>query len=158
MDNRSMAAPAAHVLYIAAPRERLWSTLIDPEAMRAYFFGRRIESTFEAGAAMRVLMPDGSVDASGRVLEIDPPRLMRMSWEIERLRGVVPASVVSFEMEPFGEMCRLTMTETFPAPVAEPLVEGSRRIWPLVLSSLKSLVETGRAPEVDLVKLMQEAD
>jgi hypothetical protein len=51
---------------------------------------------------------------------------------------------VTFDLEPADEMAKLTMTEEHPTPIEEKYLEGGRQGWPLILSGLKTLVETGR--------------
>lgn len=150
-------SPTSYVIYIAATREAIWSALTDGEQTRAYFFGRTAESDWQAGSAVRYRMPDGSTDVSGRILEIDPPRLVRFTWRVERFPDL-PEAIVSFEIDEAGEACRLAMTEDHPTPVDEALLEGGRRGWPIILSGLKSLLETGRVPEIDMRHLMGEGE
>ena len=52
---------------------------------------------------------------------------------------------MSYEIEPLGGgVVRLTMTEAHPTPIPAYLLEGGRQGWPMILSALKSLLETGK--------------
>jgi len=154
------AAPTIYVLYIAATPEAIWDALTKAEATKRYFFGRSVDSQWRPGSEIAYRMPNGQVDVSGRILEIDPPRLVRFTWMLEWLEAArdLPQTTVSFEIEPSGEACRLTMTEDHAGPMPEALLEGGRRGWPIILSGLKSLLETGRVPEIDLRHAMPEED
>lgn len=152
--------PTTYVIYIAAPPERIWAALTLAEFTKQYFFGRRIESDWKPGATVLYRMPNGSIDVSGRILEIDPPRLVRFTWNVESIPEArdLPEAIVSFEIEPLGEVCRLTMTEDHTGPVPEKWLEGGRRGWPIILSSLKSLMEIGRVPEIDMAHAVPSED
>jgi len=68
-------------LYIRATPEQVWDAITKSEFRRKYFFGTSIESTFEAGASMRSLSPDGTeVWGDNTVLESDPPRKLVHTW------------------------------------------------------------------------------
>ncbi len=56
--------------------------------------------------------------------------------------------MVAYEIEPMGEVVRLTMTESHPAPIPDYMLEGRRRGWPVILCGLKSLLETRRVPKI----------
>jgi len=56
----------------------------------------------------------------------------------------LPECIVTFQIDPLGDLVRLTMTESHPTPIDEKYLEGGRRGWPVILSGLKSLLETGR--------------
>ena len=92
-------------------------------------------------------MPDGRIDVKGDVRESDPPRKLVVSWAVDwnEEPRKLPEAVVSYEIEPIAEgvVC-LTMTEAHPTPIPASLLEGGRRGWPMILSGLKSLLETGK--------------
>ncbi len=71
-----------------------------------------------------------------------------MSWNVagnEQFKDL-PECIVTYEIEPSGEgVVRLTMTEAHPTPIPAFLLEGGRRGWPIILSGLKSLLETGKS-------------
>jgi uncharacterized protein YndB with AHSA1/START domain len=152
-------SPTNYVIYIAATREAIWSALTEGAQSRRYFFGRTVESEWRPGSSVVYRMPDGSVDVSGVIAEIDPPRFVRLTWAVERLAAEgLPQTVVTFDIEPAGEACRLIMTEDYAGPIPEAFLEGGRRGWPIILSGLKSLLETGRVPEIDLRHAMGDED
>lgn len=130
-------------VYIRATPEQLWQAITDPEFTRRYFHQSRVES--EWGPGDRVVWWIGDdVVVAGSVLECDPPRRLVTTWSFRRnpdLRDD-PPSRVSWEIEPMGDTCKLTLVhDDFPGETRTFRSVGSG--WPLVLSSLKSLLETG---------------
>lgn len=158
MDRELTSEPTEYRIYIAATRERIFEALTDGDTTRDYFFGRRVESDWKAGSAVHYRMPDGSVDVAGLILEIDPPRLIRLTWRPERPGMVLPEAIVSYEIVRFGGMCRLDLVEAHPEPIPRAHLEGGRRGWPIILSGLKTLIETGRPPEIDMLAVMNEGE
>jgi uncharacterized protein YndB with AHSA1/START domain/DNA-binding transcriptional ArsR family regulator len=131
-----------HVTYIASTPERVWDALTDPE-LTAQYWGHRNVSTWQTGASWehRRLDDDG-VDVVGTIVELDPPRRLVHTW-------MAPGDVddpslqsrVTFDIEPRGGDVRLTVThEDLPPEQRAGTTEG----WIIVVSSLKSFVETGR--------------
>lgn len=95
-------------------------------------------------------MPGGRADVKGRVVESDPALKLFVTWNtgwIETLKKP-PKAIVTDEIELIGEVVRLTMTESHPAPIPDYMLEGGRRGWPVILRGLKSLLETGRVPKI----------
>jgi uncharacterized protein YndB with AHSA1/START domain len=135
-----------YVTYIAATPEQVWDALTRPEFTSQYFFGRRIESDWKSGSPWKLLMSDGRVDVQGQVLVSERPRLLELSWHVEWNEEVraLPPNRVRYLIEPAGDAVRLTMTEIHDEPVEEKYLEGGRQGWPMILSGLKTLLETGR--------------
>ncbi|MBV9111106.1 MAG: SRPBCC family protein [Gemmatimonadetes bacterium] len=133
-----------YVTYIAAAPERVWEALTSAAFTERYFFGRRAESSWQPGADWCLRMPDGRIDVAGKVREADPPRRLSLSWRVEAMPDV-PECIVTYTIEPVGtEMVRLTMEEAHPTAIPAELLQGGRRGWPMILSGLKTLLETGR--------------
>jgi uncharacterized protein YndB with AHSA1/START domain len=83
MNERSGKCPNpqfVYVTYIRTTPEKLWRALIAPEFTRQYWVGTWQESEWKPGASWRIMIPDGRVGDSGKVLEIDPPRRLVLSW------------------------------------------------------------------------------
>jgi uncharacterized protein YndB with AHSA1/START domain len=137
-----------YVTYIRTTPEKLWRALLDPEFTRRYFFGAWAESEWKAGASYRVVAPDGGIAHSGEVVEIEPQRRLVQTWRNE-LRPELHAegySRLSYELEPQGEVVKLTVIHEIDKPESK-LIQSVSGGWPLVLASLKSLLETGEALE-----------
>jgi uncharacterized protein YndB with AHSA1/START domain len=141
-----------YVTYIASTPERVWQALTSAEFTRQYFFGRRIESEWKEGSPWRLLMEDGTVDVQGIVLVSDEPRLLEVSWHVEwnEEARALPYCRVRYEIEPLGGTTRLRMTEIHDEPIEEKYLEGGRQGWPMILSGLKTLIETGRPLAIEV--------
>jgi uncharacterized protein YndB with AHSA1/START domain len=135
-----------YVICIRTTPQNLWQALTDPAFTRQCWFDTWQECAWEAGASWRLMTPDGRVADSGEVLEIDPPRRLVLSWRHElspelRAEGY---SRMTYELEPFGESVKLTVIHEMDRPGSK-LIEGVADGWPPILSSLKSLLETGES-------------
>jgi uncharacterized protein YndB with AHSA1/START domain len=135
-----------YVTYIASTPDQVWDALTQSEFTGQYFFGRSIEIEPRAGGAFILRMPDGRVDVKGKVVTWDPPHRLAVTWLvdwIEEMRNL-PECLVSYEIAQAGDAVRLTMTEAHQWEVPDDLLSGGRAGWPAILSSLKSVLETGK--------------
>ena len=151
--------------FIAATPEAVWAALVERTFTQQYFFGLAIEIEPAAGGSFKLLKPEGSVHVSGTVIEWAPPRRLCVSWSVEGMAGFaeLPACLVSYDIETAGACVRLTMTEAHSWSVPEAILAGGRSGWPMILSGLKSLLETGRplaiaggGPPAGLVEAVQK--
>jgi uncharacterized protein YndB with AHSA1/START domain/DNA-binding transcriptional ArsR family regulator len=139
----SMDKPTlVYVTYIATTPDQLWAALTDPEITARYWGHRNVSSWTKGERWEHRRLADDGVDILGTILEVDPPRRLVHTWA-----GATDAddptrhSQVTFDLEPVGEVVRLTVThENLPAEQ----VQGTNDGWPKVLASLKSLLETGQ--------------
>ncbi|MES1199309.1 MAG: SRPBCC family protein [Pseudomonadota bacterium] len=141
-----------YVTYIKAAPQRIWDALTSPEISQLMFFGLRVQSDWKPGGHWAFHTPDGAVHDEGEVLEADAPKRLKLSWRvvfIEEARGLPPA-FITYELEPCGEATRLTMTQHQPEPIPKIFYEGGKQGWPLILSILKSVLETGAGFTVKL--------
>ncbi|MGA2256986.1 MAG: SRPBCC family protein [Thermoguttaceae bacterium] len=137
-----------YVTYIRTTPEKLWQALIDPEFTRRYWCDARQESEWKVGDSWRLMIPDGRVADSGEVLEIEPERRLVLSWRNEfkpelRAEGY---SRLTYELEKQGESVKLTITHRIDK-LESKFIEAVSDGWPLILASLKSLLETGESLE-----------
>jgi uncharacterized protein YndB with AHSA1/START domain len=136
-----------YVIYIASTPRKVWEALTSSEFTTRYFFGRTVESDWTAGSPWSLRKPDGTIDVKGLVRESDPPHKLVITWKVEgpaELRDL-PECVVTYEIDEAGEgVVRLAMTEAHPTPIPAYLLEGGRRGWPMILSGLKSVLETDK--------------
>ena len=130
-------------IYIRTTPERLWEAIVDPEIRRKYNFGASVTSEWMPGAPMRLTAQDGEILlGEGDVLEIDPPRrlvhtmLAHFSPEAEA-EGY---SRVTWEIEQVEDSCRLTLVHDQMRDGANEQLYGG---WPMILSGLKTWLETG---------------
>jgi uncharacterized protein YndB with AHSA1/START domain len=141
-----------YAIYIAAAPETVWTALTVGAFSKQYFFGRSVESRWTVGAPFTLRMADGRVDSEGEVLEAERPRLLSLSWRVVWLDEFkdLPPGRVTYRIDPVGDAVRL-MIQTFqPQPPDPRLLEGARNGWPLICSSLKSLLETGKPLKVSV--------
>ena len=132
-------------IYIKTTPERLWEAITNPEIRRKYNFGMGVESDWSPGSRYRAMSPrvPGAL-AEGENLEVDPPRRLVQSFNALWGEGVKreATSRVTWEIEPVGDSCRLTV-------IHDQLREGANEElyggWPMILSGLKTLLETGEA-------------
>ncbi|MBM7692785.1 uncharacterized protein YndB with AHSA1/START domain [Peribacillus deserti] len=138
-----------YVTYIAATPEHVWQGITDGEFTKKYFFGRKVESHWQEGSAVRYLLEDGALDVSGKVLKIDPERLLSFTWEGEgdETPREFP-TVVTFELKPMEGSVKLTLRHDHLQPgdfvQADDTFAGLNNGWPAIISNLKSLLETGK--------------
>ncbi|HEY2837882.1 MAG TPA: SRPBCC family protein [Pirellulales bacterium] len=146
-DHELTSESTIYVTYIASTPQKVWAALTSSEFTRQYFFGRSVESEWKVGSPWILRKPDGAADVTGEVRESDPPRQLVVSWRVTGMPEFkdLPESIVSYEIEAVGEsVVRLTMTEAHPTPIPAYLLAGGRKGWPMILSGLKSLLETGK--------------
>jgi uncharacterized protein YndB with AHSA1/START domain len=129
-------------IYIKTTPERLWEAITDEEMRSKYSFGVRVRSDWTPGSSYESSHPAGVAIAEGENLEVDPPRRLVQSftalWSDEvKNEG---ASRVTWEIEPVGDSCRLTVTHDELREGANEELYGG---WPMILSGLKTLLETG---------------
>jgi uncharacterized protein YndB with AHSA1/START domain len=136
-------------IYIKTTPERLWEAITDPEMRARYSFGVRTESDWKEGSTYKSSVP-GVVDiAEGENVEVDPPR--RLVQTFNALWGDdvkdEATSRVTWEIQSIGDdSCQLVVTHdqlanvSGTSPGANPQLYGG---WPMILSGLKTLLETG---------------
>jgi uncharacterized protein YndB with AHSA1/START domain/DNA-binding transcriptional ArsR family regulator len=128
------------VTYIRTTPQALWAAITDPEQTRQYYYGGRVQSDLKVGGRFCYLAPDGQVNLDGEVVEIDPPRRLVTTFRAAWAEPGASETRVSFDIEPMGETCKLTLTH-YEAANARAGVDSG---WPLILSGLKTWLETGR--------------
>jgi uncharacterized protein YndB with AHSA1/START domain len=130
-------------IYIRTTPERLWRALTEPEFTRQYFHGTEIRSPLKKGGAFLSTTADGTKMVDGEVLECDPPRTLKHTWRVHWDPALShELSTVTYTIEAKGENCRLTVVhEVEEAPLTAAQVKGG---WVAILSSLKTLLETGK--------------
>jgi uncharacterized protein YndB with AHSA1/START domain/DNA-binding transcriptional ArsR family regulator len=131
-------------VYIRTTPEQLWQAITDPSFTQRYFRRSRVESGWQPGGRVSYWIDDDLV-VDGKVVEVEPPRRLVTTWSFRRDPSLRedPPSRVTWEIEPVGDTCRLTLVhDDFPTTETSTFrAVGSG--WPMILSSLKSLLETG---------------
>ncbi len=135
-----------YVTYIRTTPEKLWQALTDPAFIRKYWFGMTAECDWTPGASWKLQFPDGRIADSGEVVEIDAPRRMVLKWRNEFMPELKAEGYTQMTctLEPAGDQIKLTIVHAMPKPDSQFIAKVSGG-WPMILSSLKSLLETGAA-------------
>jgi uncharacterized protein YndB with AHSA1/START domain len=139
-DYDSVKCDFVYAIHIGTTAEKLWQALTNGEFTRQYWGGRAIESSWEVGAPVKHVKPDGGIDWQGQVLVAEPPKKL----------------VYTFAGSDWneGEVSQVTWTITPSGPDTvmlqlqhEQLTDERRRGvgmgWPAIVSNLKSLLESG---------------
>jgi len=132
-------------IYIKTTPERLWQAITDTDQRRRYWFGLGVSSDWTPGSPYEARHPAAPEPIhTGENLEVDPPRRLVQSFDAlwsddARAEGT---SRVTWEIEPIGDSCRLTVTHDQLRDGGSPEIYGG---WPQILSGLKTLLETGES-------------
>ena len=141
-----------YTIYIASTPEKVWQALTSAEFSKKYFSALAVEAELKVGGAFVARAPDGSVHISGEVIECIFPRKLTITWNVNwpGLVEKLGATLVTYEIEQAGEAVRLTLVQAHDRPIDDDILSGGRQGWPAILSSLKSLLETGQALAVKM--------
>jgi uncharacterized protein YndB with AHSA1/START domain len=140
-----------YVTYIATTPEKAWRAVIDPDVTRQYWLGgsgpaRVNVSDWKPGSKWEHQRADDThtVDVVGKVVETTPPRRLVITWaRPKEVDDESKHSRVTFDIEPQADgVIRLTVTHE---ELDAQMLAGISGGWPIVLSNLKSFLETGRA-------------
>jgi uncharacterized protein YndB with AHSA1/START domain len=142
-DLENMTMEKVFVIYIKTTPERLWHAITDFEMRRKYTFGVGVKSDWTAGSHYEGISEQSPTPIiEGEILEIDPPRKLvqsfRAHWSDDaKAEGT---SRLTWEIDPIADSCCLTVThDQLRENASEELYGG----WPMILSGLKTLIETG---------------
>jgi uncharacterized protein YndB with AHSA1/START domain len=129
-------------IYIKTTPDRLWEAITNSDLRAKYNFGAGVKADWTPGSRLEMSHPKGGLLADGEVLEVDPPRrlvhTMTALWSDDvKSEG---ASRVTWDIEPVGDSCRLTLTHDQLREGANAELYGG---WPMILSGLKTWLETG---------------
>ena len=133
-----------YVIYIQSTPEKVFEALTDEKMSEQYWVGNRVVSDWKIGAPFALKLKREQKDVTGKVLEFDPPRRLAYSFRPAHAgMEAEPPSRVTFELEPQKDQVKLTIIHDNFEPGSKAFERVSRG-WPLVLSSLKSYLETGK--------------
>jgi uncharacterized protein YndB with AHSA1/START domain/DNA-binding transcriptional ArsR family regulator len=149
MTTQAATVPAqVYQVFIKATPQQIWDAITKPEFTSRYFYGTLVDAELKPGgkfvyhaADRSFLMTDGEVIAS------EPPRRLVATWRalwMPELAAEQPGRV-SWEIEPQeGGFCKLVVVhdQLEGAPKTAKEVSGG---WMLILSGLKTLLETGES-------------
>lgn len=137
-----------YVTFIRTTPEKLWQKLTETGVAREFFFATALEAEWKVGGTWKSTAPDGTLVDGGEVLEVDPPKRLVLKWRNEhkpecKAEGY---SRMTYELEPKGEMVKLTVLHEMDKGQSV-FIQAVSGGWPIILSSLKSLLETGESLE-----------
>ena len=142
-----------YVTYIETTPEKLWEALTSSEFSRRYWWDTNVVSEWKVGSPFSLVM-NGTTTDVGEVLEVDRPRRLSYTFHhvlSEAARKERPTKVV-FDLEQHGKLVKLTLTHEDFEPgsvILDPISKG----WPAIMSSLKSMLESGQALDVPFTAL-----
>jgi uncharacterized protein YndB with AHSA1/START domain len=136
-----------YTIYIKTTPEKLWQALTTGEISAKYFFCNSVEVDQRLGGAYIVRTADGALHISGEVIECERPKKLTVTFNVNwpALIEKLGPTLVTYEIEPVGDAVKLTLTEAHDRPLSDDILAGGRQGWPAIMSSLKSLLETGDA-------------
>jgi uncharacterized protein YndB with AHSA1/START domain len=145
-------AEFVYVTYIRTTPEKLWDVLLDPDFQKQYWSGYHIETDWKKGSFWKLVSEDGSLADAGEVEELEPPKRLVLSWRHEKFPEfrAEGATRCTFTIEPIGDQVKLSIVHADEKGGPNKLIGAVSNGWPMILSSLKSLIETGKSlPRVE---------
>jgi uncharacterized protein YndB with AHSA1/START domain len=133
--------------YIRTTPDRLWEALTNPEITRQFYYGGRVQAQLEVGGRFDYLDPKGEINLRGEVLEVDPPRRLVTTFKASWAEPGGEVTRVMYEIEPMGEVCKFTLTHFDYEKSKAGVASG----WPIILSGLKTFLETGRSLDLPIM-------
>lgn len=138
-----------YVTYIQSTPEKVFEAITRPELARRYW-GHENVSDWNKGSKWQHIRANDErpVELVGEVLETTPPSRLVISWAAASQEANAAAySRVTFDIVPYEEMVRLTVTHD-ELEAESGMAKGISQGWPMVLSSMKTFLETGRGLDV----------
>ena len=138
-----------YVTYIASTPEKVFAAITRPELARRYW-GHENVSDWTPGSKWEHVRANDerTVELVGKVVETSPPTRLVITWANASQAADPDAySRVTFDIEPYDDMVRLTVSHD-ELQAGSGMANGIQKGWPVVLSSLKSFLETGRGLDV----------
>jgi uncharacterized protein YndB with AHSA1/START domain len=133
-----------YISYIETTPEKLWEALTSSAFSKRYWWDTSVVSDWKVGSPFSLVLNGKTTDV-GEILEADRPR--RLSYTFRHILNEAASkerpSRVTFVLEQHGKLVKLTLThENFAEDSV--VIDGISKGWPAILSSLKSLLETGK--------------
>ncbi len=135
-------------VYIRTTPEKLWDAITNGELTKQYFYGGRLKAApLQPGSRLTYIDDDGSVMLDGEIIAIEPRRKLVQTFEPQWTKDA-PPSRVTWEITQLGGTCKLSLVHEFERE--SEVVESTRSGWSMILSGLKTLLETGQPLAIDL--------
>jgi uncharacterized protein YndB with AHSA1/START domain len=138
-----------YVTYIRSTPQKVFDAITKPEVARRYW-GHENVSDWQPGSNWQHVRADAqrTLQLVGKVVEVAPPNRLVITWaNASQANDPGAYSRVSFDVAPYDDMVRLTVTHD-ELEAGSGMAQGIQKGWPIVLSSLKSLLETGQGMDV----------
>jgi len=138
-------ATFVYVSYIQTSPQRVWQALTDGKMVREYWSRHRNASDWKVGSKWEHQDYDDPsiVDIVGTVVEANQPRRLVLSWAFpHEVRDPAKVSTVAFDIESYMDAIRLTVTHSGLEPGSD-MLKGITAGWPMVISGMKTLLESG---------------
>jgi uncharacterized protein YndB with AHSA1/START domain len=134
-----------YVTYIRTSAQQLWAALTTSEFQRQYWFGVNLQSDWKQGSAWKMQYDDGRLTDSGEVIESVPPERLVLRWRNEFRPELKEEgySLCTITIEPFAQVMKLTILHEMERPDSK-LIDAVSGGWPMIISNLKSLLESGQ--------------
>ena len=152
MDISKFKPAIVYTIYVASTPAKVWQALTSAQFSRQYFSGNAVEVELRVGGAFIMRTPDGALHISGEVMECEPERKLTVTFNVNwpALIEKLGPTLVTYEIEPAGDVVKLTLSQSHDRPLSDDILSGGRTGWPAILSSLKSLLETGKAMTIPM--------
>src|SRR5262249_21758521 len=138
-----------YVTYIRSTPEKVFEAITKPEIARRYW-GHENVSDWKPGSSWQHVRANDerTVQLVGKVIEVAPPKRLVITWASpSQVDDPEATSRVTFDIAPYEDMVKLTVSHD-ELQAGSGMATGIQRGWPLVLSSLKSMLETGQGIDV----------
>jgi uncharacterized protein YndB with AHSA1/START domain len=133
-----------YVTYVETTPEKLWEALTNSDFSKRYWWDTSVVSDWRVGSPFSLVLNGKTTDV-GEILEADRPR--RLSYTFRHILNEAASnerpSRVTFVLEPYGKLVKLTLTHQDLAATSV-ILDGISKGWPAIMSSLKSMLETGQ--------------
>jgi uncharacterized protein YndB with AHSA1/START domain len=148
-DEEMSTTEFVYVTYINTTPEKVWNALIDNEMIKQYWGYHKNVSDWQVGSTwLHQDYDTGTTDIEGKVVDVDKPKRLVLTWAGARDELLTEKAMrVTFEIEPFLDVARLTLTHD-ELEVGSKMLKRVTEGWPKVISSLKTLLETGQAIDI----------
>ena len=134
-----------YVTYINTTPQKLWKALTNPEFQKQYWTGMAIQTDWKPGSKWQLTFPDGAIADHGQVVEFKPYERIVLKWKNVWKTGLGAEgySRCFMDIEPSEKAVKLTVTHSIGKDRSK-LIKAVSGGWPMILSNLKSLLETGK--------------
>ena len=141
-----------YTIYIASTPEKVWAGADIGGIQPKIFLGQCRRGRSESRRRLYRAHAGWRGAHLGEVIECDPLRKLTVTFNVNwpALIEKLGPTLVTYEIEPVGDVVKLTLIQSHDRPISDDILSGGRAGWPAILSSLKSLLETGSAMVIQM--------